>query len=211
MHADRAVLTQHDPAAVKRLHRSQVVELNSAVVLRFDDWLLERLTGRAADVECPHRQLCSRFADGLRGDNSNRFSHFHELAGGEVASIAHSADAATCLASEHRADLQTLHTDALQLVRDLLIDELVRFHDFLLLFHRVRDRFAADTADDALGKIDNFLVALVNRANNDAVNSAAIFDVDNHVLCGVYQFTGQITGVRRFQRGIGQTFARAVS
>ena len=34
--------------------------------------------------------------------------------------------------------------------------------------------------------------------------------VDDHVLRRVDQFTREVTGIRRLQRGIGQTFARAV-
>ena len=59
------------------------------VVLRLDDRLLEGLARSAADVERPHRQLRARLANRLRGDNADRFAQFHELAGGEVASVAH--------------------------------------------------------------------------------------------------------------------------
>ena len=55
VHANGAVLVQNDPASVKRLDRSQIVESDRAIVLRFDDRLLECLAGRAADVEGPHR------------------------------------------------------------------------------------------------------------------------------------------------------------
>ena len=59
-------------------------------------------------------------------------------------------------------------------------------------------------------EIDDFFVALVNRFHRDAVDRAAIHLVDDHVLRRVHELAGEITGVRRFQRGIGQTFARAV-
>ena len=63
VHADRAVLVQNDPAAIECLHRSQFVKSYRAVIVGFDDWLLESLASRAADVECAHRQLCPRLAD----------------------------------------------------------------------------------------------------------------------------------------------------
>src|SRR5438552_9002506 len=210
VHADRTILAQHDPAAIERLHCAQIVEAHRAVILRFNDRLFESLARRSADVECSHRQLRSWFADRLSGNNSNRFAHFHILAGGQISSVTHSANAATAFARQHRADLQALYTDALQICRDFLVDELVGFDDLLLLVHWVRDCFAANAADDSLGKIDNFLVALVNRADDDSVYGAAIFYIDNNVLCRVDQFTGEITGVRSFERGVGQTFARAV-
>src|SRR6478672_13307822 len=105
MHADRAVFVQHDPTSVKSLHGPQIIELHRAVVLRLNDRLLKCLTGRAADVECPHRQLRPGLANRLRGDNTDSFTELHEVACGEVATVAHRADAAATLAREHRSDL----------------------------------------------------------------------------------------------------------
>src|SRR5437588_990792 len=91
----------------------------------------------------------------------------------------------------------------------MLIDELVRLYDFLLR-HRIDHRLAADAADDARREIDDFFVALVNRADGDAVYRAAIHFVDDDVLGRVDELAGEITGVRCLQRRIGQAFSRAV-
>src|SRR4029453_15644392 len=115
MHADRTILTQNDPAAVERLHRSQVVKLNSAIVLRLYDRLLECLTGRAADVECPHRQLRSRLADRLRSNDADCFAQLHKLARGKITAIAHRANAATTLACKHRTNFQAFSAVPLNL------------------------------------------------------------------------------------------------
>ena len=125
VHADRAVLVQHDPASVERLHRAEIVELQSAVVLRLDDRLLERLARRAADVERPHRQLRARFADGLRGNDADRFAELHKLPGRQVASVALRADAAPAFASQHGANLQALDADLFDRRGDRLVDELI--------------------------------------------------------------------------------------
>src|SRR5882724_10181625 len=50
-----AVFVQHDPTAVQRLYRAQIVELKMAIILRLNDWLLEGLARGSADVEGPHR------------------------------------------------------------------------------------------------------------------------------------------------------------
>ena len=113
MHTNRAVLVQHDPTTVERLHGSQIIELHRAVVLRLNDRLLKCLAGRAADVERAHGQLRARFADGLRGDNTDGLTELNEVAGGEVATIAHGTHASAALACEHRPDLELLDTDAL--------------------------------------------------------------------------------------------------
>ena len=131
-------------------------------------------TGRATDVERTHGQLRAGFADGLRGDNADGFAELDQLAGGQVASVALCADAAPAFAREHRANLELLDADALQLHRDLLVDELVCFDDFFPFIHWVGDRFAAYAANDALAEIDDFFVAFVNGAHDDAVDRAAI-------------------------------------
>src|SRR6476646_8155672 len=210
MHADRAVFVQHDPTFVECLHGPQIIELHRTVVLRLDDRLLKCLTGRAADVECSHRQLRPRFADRLRGDNTDSFTELHEVAGGEVATVAHRAHASATLACEHRPDLELLDADTLQVGCDLFVDVLVCLDDLFLFIHRVADCFAAHAPYDALAKVDDFLVAFVNRAHHDAVYGTAIVFNDDNILRRVHEFAGEITGVRGFQRRIGKTFARTV-
>src|SRR6266404_3766118 len=210
MDADRSVFGQDDPTAVQRLDGAQIVELHPTVVLGFDNWLFKCLARGSADVECPHRQLRSRFANRLGSDNSDCFAHFDELTGGEIASVTHPANPAPAFAGQHGTNLQGLHADALQVSGDLLVDELVRFDNLLLLLDRVRNRLATHAADDALAKVDDFFVALINRADDDSVNRAAILYVDDHVLGRINELAGQVTGVGGFQRRIGQTFTRAV-
>src|SRR5206468_9877924 len=76
--------------------------------------------------------------------------------------------------------------------------------------HRVADCFAAHTPNDALAKVDDFLVAFVNRAHHDSVYGPAIVRNDDHILRRIHEFAGEITGVGSFQRRIGETFARTV-
>ena len=120
VHADRAVLVQNDPAAVERLHGAQIVESNRAVVLRLDDRLLEGLAGRSTDVERTHRQLRAGFADRLRGDDADRFAELDELAGGEIASVAHARRrrGSHSQVSTERI-FKLLNADALSIRRDL--------------------------------------------------------------------------------------------
>jgi|SRR5438045_8051772 hypothetical protein len=94
MHADRAVLVQNNPATVQRLHCAQIIELKRAVVLSFDDRLLEGLRSRSTDVEGTHRQLRAGFTDGLRGDNADSFTELHELTRRQVTSVAMCTDSA---------------------------------------------------------------------------------------------------------------------
>src|SRR4029077_1162436 len=173
----------------------QIIELDRAVILRLNDRLLKCLTGPAADAERPHRQLRPRFADGLRGDDTNSFTELHETARGEVATVAHRAHASAALACEHRPDLELLDADALQVGCDLLVDVLVCLDDLFLFFHRVADCFAAHTPNDALGKVDDFLVAVVNACDHDSVYRSAIVPNDDAFLRRIHEFAGEITGV----------------
>ena len=52
--------------------------MDHAVVLGLDLRNLEHLRRRAADVERPHRQLRARLADGLGGDDADRFAELDE-------------------------------------------------------------------------------------------------------------------------------------
>ena len=78
---------------------------------RFEDFLDARQTGDdvfgrdAAGVEGSQRELRARFADRLRGDDADRRADVGALAGGEIAAVAHRADAVLRLARQHRADL----------------------------------------------------------------------------------------------------------
>ena len=108
--------------------------------------MLKCLTGRAADVECPHRQLRPRLANGLRGDNTDSFTELHEVAGGEVTTIAHRAHTPATLACEHRPDLELLDADALQVGCDLLVDVLVCLDDFFFFSPRGRRLFRSSRA-----------------------------------------------------------------
>ena len=78
---------------------------------RFEDFLDTRQTGDdvfgrdAAGVEGTQRELRARFADRLRRDDADRLADVDALAGGEIAAVAHRADAVLRLAREHRADL----------------------------------------------------------------------------------------------------------
>ena len=51
---------------------------------------------------------------------------------------------------------------------------------------------------------------IIRPADTNAVGGAAVFFVDDDILGDVDQAAGQVAGVCRAQRGIGQAFARAV-
>ena len=70
--------------------------------------------------------------------------------------------------------------------------------------------FERHAADDAVAqRLDDF-ARFDDRLDVDAVAGAAIGFGDDHVLRHVAQAAGEVAGIGRLQRGIGQAFARAV-
>ncbi len=93
----------------------------------FEDVLLNDSAGRSTDVEGSHRQLCSRFADRLRGYDSNRFSQIGKTAGCEIAAVAPATDSTPRFACQHGADLHAFNAGVLDSVGNFLIDRSVLF------------------------------------------------------------------------------------
>jgi len=114
----------------------------------------------AAGVEGSHRQLRTGFADGLRGDDADRFAGVHKLGGCEVHAVALRAHAGTCLAAEHRADI-----DLVDAVRQELLRVVLAEHDVLgvqeLTCLRVGDVVYRIAAADAVCKGVNQLTLFI--------------------------------------------------
>src|SRR4051812_49818288 len=72
------------------------------------------------------------------------------------------------------------------------------------------DILCCDGADDALGKWLDDILAFLQRSDLEAEDGSTIFLGDRHILRDVDEAAGQVTGVRCFQSGVGQTLTRAV-
>ncbi len=167
-----AVAVHGDQLALGVLNSRNAQELDEAIRFRVLLGLLARTGGRAADVERAHSELRSGFADGLRGNDADRFAALHHSPGGEVAPVAELANAALRFAGQHRADLHALDTGRLnrggQLFGDLLIepDDQVAF-----VIELVFQRHAAD--DAVAQRLDDF-ARFDDRLDVDAIAGAAI-------------------------------------
>ena len=184
------------------------MELHEAVGLGILLGLLRRSGGRATDVERTHGELRAGFADGLRGDDTDRFAALDQSAGGQVAAVAELADAALGFAGQHRTDLHALDTGGLNLVGQILGDFVVDLDDdAAFVVHLI---FESHAADDAVAqRLDDF-ARFDDRLDVDAVAGAAIGLGDDHVLRHVAQAAGQVAGIGGLERGIGQALTRAV-
>src|SRR5690606_17033950 len=165
--------------------------------------------GRAADVERPHRQLRTRFADGLGGDDAHGESLFDLGTGRQVHAVAEPADAQFRFAGHGAADLDPLQSHLLDLAGDLDRDHLVLTHDHLI-GDRVDDVGAADSTADGVRGAVLHLFRTVQHTAGHAACRAAILHGDNHILADVRQFAGQVSGVGRLERRVGQSLAGPV-
>src|SRR5690606_8476337 len=209
-HDDLAVAVHHHQVAVVVAHRVDVAEAHGTDV---DPRLGGRRLGAprsgTADVEGAHGELGARLADRLGGDHADRLADVHLHAAGEVAPVALLADAARRLAGEDRADLHLLEAGVLDEGHLALVDLLVG-PDEHPAGGRIDDVLEGDAAEDALAERLDDLTALHERGDLDAVHRAAVELVDDRVLRHVDQAAGEVTRVRRLERGVGQTLPRAV-
>src|SRR5215471_9722535 len=74
------------------LFRIEAHELHMPGMLGFEDGLLDHLTGRSTDMECPHGQLRAWLADRLRRDDTNGLPFLDQAPASQVTSIARLTD-----------------------------------------------------------------------------------------------------------------------
>src|SRR5208283_2111821 len=207
-HRNRALTIHDHQVASLRLHRLQVDEANQTVALGIEARLLRNSRRRASDVEGAHGELRSRFADGLRRDHTGGLAQFNQSPGGEIASVAHDANAAPGLTSEHRADLYPLDTGGLNCPGEIFRDLVIHVdHDLAFIVLDLLERYAAH---DTVAQRLNDFAGFDDTGDEDSVHGAAVVFADDHVLRDVHQTARQVTRVGRLQSRVGQALAGAV-
>ena len=91
-----------------------------------------------------------------------------------------------------------------------LIDRLSGLAKEFLRIDWVRNVLDRSTTNQAILQFDHFVLTLVDSLTPNAVGGATVDLTNDEILCHVYEFTGQITGVGRLQGRIGQTLPSAV-
>src|SRR5215470_17021948 len=152
--------------------------------------------------------LASRRDDGLCRDDAGSFAEFDEAPRGQVAPVAHHANAALRFAGQHGADLHPLDAGGLDRAGQFLGDFLVDVDDGVAVV--VLDLLERHAADDTVTQRLDDLAGFHDTGDVDAVDGAAVVFADDHVLGDVDQAARQVARVRRLERGIGQTLAGTV-
>ncbi|CRR36469.1 hypothetical protein PAERUG_P54_1_London_24_VIM_2_04_13_02269 [Pseudomonas aeruginosa] len=131
------------------------------------------------------------------------------MATGQVAAVAHGADAMTGFAGDRGTHHHFVDAHHFEEVHPLLVDQGAGRHDDIVaarLEHVARDH----TAEHALAERFDHVAAFDVRRHQQAVLGTAI-DLGHYQILGhVDQTTGQVTGVRGLQRGIRQTLTSTV-
>ena len=187
----------------------------------FENFLYARQTlgdvlagGHAAGVEGTHGELRAGLADGLRCDDAHRFAHIHQAAVGHVRAIAARAHAVLVLAGERGTHAHFLDARGFDLIRQVVRDQLVERNDHFPGV-RVNDVFRGHAATDAVLHGFNHAAIVVYIAHGDAAHLftgalKAIQLAHDDLLRHIHQAARHIAGVRRFQSGVCQRFARAM-
>src|SRR6266542_1415691 len=145
----------------------------------------------------------------LGGDDAHRLPELRETARAEVAPVAHDADASLRLAGEGGADAHALETRVFDLLRQLFVDLRSRLDDDLAR-EGVADVLGGHPAQHAVAERLDDVATLHERGGVDVLHGAAVVLGHDHVLGHVDEPAGQIPGVRRLERGVGETLARPV-
>ena len=213
-----AALFIHDGDQARAIHRDvdaaatfdvlEVHELDDAVVARFESGALGNAGGGSADVEGTHGELRAGFADGLRGNDADRFAEFDHAARSEVAAVAQRANTAAGFAGEHGTNAYAFDTGALHGVGKLFGDFLVHVDDDVAF--EVLDLVERDAANDAVAQRFDFDAGFDDGFDEDAVGGAAIALVDDHVLRDVDEAASEVARVGGLESRIGQALTRTV-
>src|SRR6185503_10874569 len=192
-----------------------VAKLDRSRHLRLARRLLGDTSRGSTDVEGAERQLSSRLADRPRGDDSDCLTLIDHGHGRQVAAIAHLAETALRLTGENAADLHRFETGLFDAASHVFVDELTSLDQQRALaglvdFVNIIDVLGSDGSYNSLGQWLDDVLAFLQRSDFEAEDGSAIFLGDRHILRDVDEAAGEVTGVRRFQSGVGQTLTSSV-
>ncbi len=204
-----AVAVHDDVVALGVDDGIEVDVLEPAVKAGLQRGLLGAPGGGAADVEGAHGQLGAGLADRLGGNDADSFAEVDHVPAGQVAPVAGGANAAPALAGEHRADAQLLDAGFFDLLHQVFFDLLVSLHQHLA-GDRIKNVLLGRSAENAVPEgLDDF-ATLGERGDLDAVEGAAVMLGDDGILGNIDQTPGEVSGVGRLERSVGQTLAGTV-
>ena len=145
----------------------------------------------------------------MGGDDADRFALVDQGATGQVAAIAHGANALFRIAGQRRADARGHDASLMDQVGTALVDQLATGHnDFT--GGRNHDVICSHTAQNTFSQALHHFAVIHSHIRGDTAFGAAIMAAHDAILRHVNQTTGQIARVGRFQRRIRKALTRPV-
>src|SRR5690606_14673849 len=190
-------------------HMLQVMQADGTGALDLDAVLSRCPACRTPDVEGTHGQLGTRLTDRLGRDNTDRLTDIDLMTTCQVATVAGGAHAVAGFTGDRRTDNHFVDTVQLEELNTLLIDQRAGVDDDIIgarLDHVTGD----DSTQHALTQRLDDAATFDMRLHALTLVGTAIHLGSHQVLGDVNQTTGQVTGVRCLQCGIGQTLTGTV-
>ena len=172
-----------------------------------------------AGMESTHGQLCSGLTDGLGGNDAYRFTHLNGFAGGHVGAVALSTDSHMRTAGENGTDFDGLdglalpvHARAQNPGRTAGSNHMIVLYNQLpvLIVNILTGIPSRDSVFQALNGLLAVHESFHCHAGDLSPALAAVHLPDTQLLGYVYHSSGQVSGVSRTKRRVGQTLAGAV-
>src|SRR6516164_10317047 len=160
-------------------------------------------------MERPHRELRSRFTDGLCGNDADRLAEVDHMASAKIATIAQDTNPALRLAGQHGADLDPLYTRLVDTLYQFLIDLLVGL-DYDITGERILDIFERNSAQNTISEWLNDFSAFHERSDFDTIHGTTIVFANDGVLGHIYEPTGKVTSVGGLESRIRKTLTGTV-
>src|SRR5690554_3612736 len=190
-------------------HVLEVAQADGTGALDLDAVLSGGPAGGTTDVEGTHGQLGTRLTDGLGSDNTHCLTDVDQVTTCQIATIAGGAHAVAGLAGDRRTHDDLVDTVGLEEVNQLLVDQGTGGqNDFFRA--RLENILGGNPAQYALAQRLDDITTFDMRLHDQTLVGATVDLGDHQVLGHVNQTTGQVTGVRGLQCGIGQTLTGTV-
>ncbi|OQC54574.1 MAG: hypothetical protein BWX55_00384 [Deltaproteobacteria bacterium ADurb.Bin022] len=127
-HVDFAVAFHHDQVPFLCFYRAEIYKFHNSVVTGFQSRMFVKFC-RTADMKRSHGQLGPRFADGLSGNNTDRFTDINEVAVRQVTSITHRTNPVLGTTGQNRPNMDFFDTGIVDLFSQRFINHLIGRHD----------------------------------------------------------------------------------
>ncbi len=203
-------VTRSDNQFTAGVHnRLHVAELDATFIFHLDAGFSSRTRCRTTDVERTHRQLCTRFTDGLCRDNADSFTFVDDVATRQVTTIAVRTYTKVGVAGYNGTHFNGVNGVCFQQVTPLFVQQRVAWNQNVR-GTRFQHIFCCHTAQNAVTQRLFHVATLDNRGHQDTFVRTTVIFGHYQILRDVNQTTSQVTGVRGFQCGIRQTFTRTV-